>query len=280
MEQRFLLFFELQDPYGGGSILEQMAEEMHPREDGSEEGKLISTEAIEKEAKAFSTLLAFLDSQISNFCDTYSERDSSDLGSTAIAPVKEINSYRLFQGEAGMDIIHVNRNENSFILLSQHDLSSREFKRVANEPVNNETKPKLLFGFGQKAKQEEQETTVKHQQTHHGDILDCRHKLAAHLPLDVMHAFDDMFNEVGRLSHRRNVLRLTMNGGMSQNSSSEDTDNINAIELCTFLPQGWVYCYAHGDKELYILLDTSKFVTIADVQKAVVRVRERITSLT
>ncbi|KAL7492672.1 hypothetical protein ACHAWT_002417 [Skeletonema menzelii] len=275
----FLLFFELQDPYGGGSILEQMAEEIDPRGDGSEEGKLISGEVIEEEAKAFSTLLAFLDSQISNFCDTYSERDSSDLGSTVMAPVKEISSHRLFQGEVGMDIIHVNRNENSFILLSQHDLSSREFKRVANEPATNETKPKLLFGLGQKAKQEEQERTTKHRPTHHGDILDCRHKLAAHLPLDVMHAFDDMFNEVGRLSHRRNVLRLTMNDGVSQRNSSEDSDNINSIELCTFLPQGWVYCHAHGDQELYILLDTSKFVTIADVQKAVVRVRERITSL-
>ncbi|KAK1736172.1 hypothetical protein QTG54_013308 [Skeletonema marinoi] len=275
----FLLYFELQDPYGGGSILEQMAEEMNARDVRLEGGKLISGEVIEEEAEAFSSLLTFLDSQISKFCDTYSERDSSDSVSTAMSPVKEINSHRLFQGEAGMDIIHINRNENSFILLSQHDLSSNEFKRVANEPVSNETKPKGLFGLGQKAKQEEQESTMKHRPTHHGDILDCRHKLAAYLPLDVMLAFDDMFNEVGRLSQRRNVLRLTMNDEVPQSNSTEDSDSIKAIELCTFLPQGWVYCHANGDQELYILLDTSKFVTIADVQKAVVRVRERITSL-
>ena len=283
----FLLFFELQDPYGSGSILEQMAEEMNPRgDDGSdsEEGKLITGEDIKREAKAFATLLTFLDSQISEFCDTYSERDSSDSVSNAMmAPVKEINSHRLFQGEAGMDIIHINRNENNFILLSHNDLSSSQFKRVANEPVTNETKPKLLFGLGQKAKQEEEErSATTHRPTHHADILDCRHKLAAYLPLDVMHAFDDMFNEVGRLSHRRNVLSLTMNDAVSQEYTStkdSSSSSIEAIELCTFLPQGWVYCHANGEQELYILLDTSKFVTIADVQKAVVRVRERITSM-
>jgi hypothetical protein len=276
----FLLFFEMQDPYGGGSILEQMAEEMNPRGDDSEEGTLITGEDIEEEAKAFATLLTFLDSQISEFCDTFSERDSADSVSNPVAPVKEINSHRLFQGETGMDIIHINRNENSFILLSQHDLSSNQFKRVANEPATNETKPKLLFGLGQKGKQEEQERTTTYRPTHHSDILDCRHKLAAYLPLDVMLAFDDMFNEVGRLSHRRNVLSLTMNDAVSKHNSTEDSSsNIKAIELCTFLPQGWVYCHANGEQELYILLDTSKFVTIADVQKAVVRVRERITSL-
>lgn len=276
----FLLYFELQDPYGGGSILEQMAEEMNALGGGSDDGKLISGEVIEEEAKAFATLLAFLDSQLVDFCDTYSERDSSDVASTSMAPVKEVNSHRLFQGEVGMDIVHVNRNENSFILLSQHDLSSDEIKRVANETTINETKPKGLFGLGgQKPKQQDHVRPMKYRQTHHGDILDCRHKLAAYLPLDVMHAFDDMFNEVGRLSHRRNVLRLTMNDRQSQSNLTEDSDSINAIELCTFLPQGWVYCHANGDQELYILLDTSKFVTIADVQKAVVRVRERITSL-
>jgi len=275
----FLLFFELQDPYGGGSMLEQMAEEMNPSGDGSEEGTLITGEDIEEEAKAFATLLTFLDSQISEFCDAFSERDSSDSVSNP-APVKETNRHRLFQGEAGMDIIHINRDENSFILLSQHDLSSNQFKRVANEPVTNETKPKLLFGLGQKGKQEEQERTTTYQPTHHIDILDCRHKLAAYLPLDVMLAFDDMFNEVGRLSHRRNVLSLTVNDAVSQHNSTEDSSgSIKVIELCTFLPQGWVYCHANGEQELYILLDTSKFVTIADVQKAVVRVRERITSL-
>ena len=276
----FLLFFELQDPYGGGSILEQMAGEMDPRKDGSEEGKLIAGEAIKKEAKAFATLLTFLDRQISEFCSTFSERDSTDSGSNTMAPIKEINSHRLFQGEAGMDIICVNRNENRFILLSQHDLSSNQFKRVANEPIVIEKKPKGLFGLGggQKPKQEEQFTTTHRRPTHHSDICDCRHRVAAYLPLDVMLAFDDMFNEVGRLSHRQNLLSLTMNDAMFKANSTDDNSGSKTIELCTFLPQGWVYCHANEEQELYILLDTSKFVTIADVQKAVVKVRDRITS--
>ena len=277
----FLLYFELQDPYGGGSILDQMAEETQPALDGSDsdEGKLITGEVIGDEAKAFAGLLASLDSQMEEFCDIYSERDSPDSTSSSMAPVKEENNHRLFQGEAGMDIIYVNRHENSFILLSQHDLSSNQFKRVAKNSASKEPKPKLLFGLGNKPKQEEHVITATLQPTHHGDILDCRHKLAAYLPLDVMHAFDDMFNEVGRLSKRRDVLRLTMNDSVPEQSSAQDSSSDNVIELCTFLPQGWVYCHANGSQELYILLDTSKFVTIADVQKASVRVRERITGL-
>lgn len=277
----FVLFFELQDPYGGGSILEQMAGEMDQPKDGSEEGKLIAGEVIKQEAKAFATLLTFLDRQISEFCTTFSERDSTDSGSNTMAPIKEINSHRLFQGEAGMDIICVNRNEHRFILLSQHDLSSNQFKRVANEPIVTEKKPKGLFGLGggQKPKQEEQFTTTYRRPTHHSNILDCRHKLAAYLPLDVMLAFDDMFNEVGRLSHRQNLLSLTMNDAMFKANSTDVNSSSKTIELCTFLPQGWVYCHANEEQELYILLDTSKFVTIADVQKAVVKVRDRITSL-
>jgi hypothetical protein len=69
-----------------------------------------------------------------------------------------------------------------------------------------------------------------------------------------------------------------MNDAMFKANSTDDNSGSKTIELCTFLPQGWVYCHANEDQELYILLDTSKFVTIADVQKAVVKVRDRITS--
>ena len=87
-------------------------------------------------------------------------------------------------------------------------------------------------------------------------MMDCRHKLASYLPVAVLLAFDDMFIEIGK--HRK-----------------EDA-TAKSIELCTFLSQGWVYSRAFRNVELYILLDTSKFVTISDVQKAVTRVRERL----
>jgi hypothetical protein len=91
----------------------------------------------------------------------------------------------------------------------------------------------------------------------------------------VMLAFDDMFNEIGRLCCRPNILKAAQN-----NSHGEGTDNTanpnKTVELCTYLPQGWVYGRACRSRELYVLLDTGKFVTISDVTKAVTRVRERI----
>ena len=99
-------------------------------------------------------------------------------------------------------------------------------------------------------------------------MLDCSHKLAAYLPLDVILSFDDMFNKVGRLSGRHDA--LTINSMGSQHHAKKNVVGpTKSIELCTFLPKGWVYSRAFGNVELYILLDTGRFVTINDVQKAV-----------
>jgi len=47
-------------------------------------------------------------------------------------------------------------------------------------------------------------------------------------------------------------------------------------ELCTFLPQKWVYGVSQNQKELVIIFDATRFATFADVQKAACRVRNRI----
>ena len=98
---------------------------------------------------------------------------------------------------------------------------------------------------------------------------------AAYLPLDVMLAFDDMFHEVGRRSYCRRDTPPPATGDADVGDDDAGRGG-GPIEMCTFLPQGWVYCRASGGVELYVLLDTCKFVTINDVQKAVTRVRERI----
>ena len=107
-------------------------------------------------------------------------------------------------------------------------------------------------------------------------MLDCRHKLAVYLPLDVTLALDDVFNEIGCFTGRNDTLTYSLVGGVDANRVNDDSGAPKSIELCTFLPQGWVYGRAYGGIELYIVLDTSKFVTINDVQKAVTRIREKV----
>lgn len=208
-----------------------------------------------------SELLSELATELSSFCD---EHSSTEYDSELVSS--------MFSGEPGMDIVFVNRNDNTFLLLSQHDLSSNNFRRKINttSPNNRNNTATGIFGLGFKAKENvdrKNDAAFSNKSSSHIDMLDCRHKLAAYLPLDVMLAFDDMFNEM-RYRRRRSSAR----------SPQLDVKSIalKTVELCTYLPQGWVYGRASGECELYVLLDTSKFVTISDVTKAVTKVRERM----
>lgn len=269
-ELSFVLIFELPCPKGENGALAQMAEELKPKSRKTDKG---SSKLISNATQAFTGMLTFLADQLTEFCDTHSSHEV-DPASNDMAPTEEINSSSVFPGEPGMDIICIDRDENSFVLLSQHDLSSNEFKRIVPKNDGATSTPKFgLFGMGSKPKETSDQKIPCHP-LQYTNMLDCRHKLAAYLPLDVMLAFDDMFNEFGCLSCRRNVLTFT--AGETGTHVNNDKCTKKSMELCTFLPQGWVYGRAFGNVELYILLDTSKFVTINDVQKAVTRVRERI----
>jgi hypothetical protein len=81
--------------------------------------------------------------------------------------------------------------------------------------------------------------------------LDCRYALASHLPLDTLLAMDDAMTE--------------LNGRQSS----------DPVELCTFLAHQWLFAYGRDDKELYVLLDSKRYVTVADVQSAVQVIREK-----
>jgi len=273
----FIPFFELPSPEGEESALEKMVEELKPKTRKMDRRGPVSSrpKLISDETRAFTDMLTLLADQLTEFGETYSSQDK-DSASEGRAPIKEINSNSVFPGEQGIDIICIDRDESSFVLLSHHDLSSKEFKRIApkNDGDASSDDSKLKFGlFGMSPKEKEaSDETVRSRSRKYSTMLDCRHKLAAYLPLDVMLAFDDMFNEMGRLSCRRNVLTVGEAGAEGDN----DMGTNKSIELCSFLPQGWVYARAFGSVELYILLDTSKYVTINDVQKAVTRVRERI----
>jgi hypothetical protein len=226
--------------------------------------------------KFASEMLSLAANRFSGFCDEYSAAESKSVPAVDLQSNKQIIRENMFLGEPGMDIIFVDREDNTFLLLSQHDLSSNYFHRKTNTTSLNDNMTKGIFGIGHKIKENcerENDAAPFIKSSHHMNKLDCRHKLAAHLPLDVMLAFDDMFDEIGRLGWRKNILNISQ---LNLDETNHDVNGNRTIELCTYLPQGWVYCRAFKRLELYVLLDTSKFVTISDVTKAVSRVRERL----
>jgi hypothetical protein len=87
--------------------------------------------------------------------------------------------------------------------------------------------------------------------------FDCRHYLASHFRLDSLLAFADAMNEVAQ--HGRTNSKSSNEGG--------------AFEMCSSLPQGWMLAMAVGSRELYVLFDSSLYVTINDVQNAAARIR-------
>lgn len=103
--------------------------------------------------------------------------------------------------------------------------------------------------------------------------LDCRHLLASRLPLDVCLAFDDMINEVTKRKDDQQI---------SSSTDKRDSDNgqSSVIELCTCMRYGWIFAFATEEKEIYAFFDSSIYVTVADVQSAVLRIKERFIATT
>ena len=262
-EFSFILIFKLKSTRHDHGALAQMAEELTPKAKQVEKGR---NKPISRETLAFTDMLTFLADKLTEFCKTYSSHQGIP---------KDIASNKMFHGEPGMDLIFIDRDQNTFVLLSQHDLSSTELKCIGPpRPGTSDSKQKIgFFDMFSKPKETNNQKILRHpiQCT---NMVDCRHKLAAYLPLDVMLALDDMFNEIGRVSYRQNILTFPFVEANAH--ANDDTSTNKSMELCTFLPQGWVYGRAFGNVELYIILDTKKFVTINDVQKTVTRVREKM----
>ncbi|KAL3774726.1 hypothetical protein ACHAW5_009552 [Stephanodiscus triporus] len=266
-ELTFLLFFEM--PSFSVSLA-RMVEELRPKTDvrsnskGDRKSKDGTSKPISGATQAFVDVLSILAEEMTGFCNMFSPSYKTDSVSDDIASVGDIDN--IFQGEPGMEIISINRDENSFVLLSQNNFS------VAPPP----SKQKFgLFGNGTKSK-DSTDSELSNSLSKYSNMLDCRHKLAASLPLDVTLALDGIFNEIGCFTGRNDTLTHSLVSGVDVNRVNINSGVSKSIELCTFLPRGWVYGRAYGGIELYIVLDTSKFVTINDVQKAVTRIRERV----
>ena len=177
-------------------------------------------------------------------------------------------------GEQGMDLIYIDRAENNMVLLSREDIAMDDPHATAKDPKRGWVK---WFGKNDENKTGMDVAAVDNLCSVPG-MMDCRHLLASHLPLDVILALDEMFTEVHRLSNNG----LTNVNDAKSGLSAEEEVPIGArtgekvVEMCNFLPQGWVYARARGARELYLVFDTSIFITLADVHKTAEKVRETL----
>lgn len=179
-----------------------------------------------------------------------------------------------FTNEFGQDVILVEQSKGRMVLLLNPKLKNSprdESKRMAFSN-KNKSQMRHFASFGPM----ENECVSQSQPLNHRSTtvewsalgLDCRHLLASRLPLDICLAFDDMINEV------RNVRRTTISS-FSKGESNDDEFTSSILELCTCMPYGWIFALATEDKEIYVFFDNSIYVTIADVQFAVLRLKER-----
>jgi hypothetical protein len=166
-----------------------------------------------------------------------------------------------YQGEAGQDIVHIDRDRHMLTLISDR---KQVFFREKPKPTSTRSPPRRFLGFGPRAT--ENKTNNTHQ-TAIGTLsewsalgLDCRHLLASHLHLDTVLAFDDMMSEVAKT--KRKVWK-------------QENTTQNPIEFCTCMPLGWMYAFAEGEMELYAFFDSSIYVTVADVQGAASKLQGR-----
>ena len=173
-------------------------------------------------------------------------------------------------GKCGADVVFVDRNEQNLILLTdrsqpfdinnsgQNNTSKSISKRILSLDLMDKTSNMTNNYEGEFFQR------VKNVKMMYSEHIDCRHFLAMHYPSNVIASFDDMFNEIQRL-------RL-------EKSSDTNFTSVNEriLELCTFSPFGWMYARAHNERELYILFDSDIHVTLADVQKAAIQIRNNV----
>ncbi len=181
--------------------------------------------------------------------------------------------------EPGQDIILVERTKERIVLLLDPKLQSPRAgkKKRHTDDSKDKGQSRHFMGFGPR----KQEELSQSQSTNHRSKkvewsalgLDCRHLFVSRLPLDICLAFDDMINEVQNAKFKK---------ALSSEQKGKDGDHSSStmLELCTSMPYGWVFALATQEKEIYAFFDNSIYVTVADVQSAVRRIKERYITTT
>ena len=164
---------------------------------------------------------------------------------------------RPYDGEAGSSVIYVDRLSNKVVLYNNNNADKQS--SAADGNIDGAA---VMAAGGEIGSKMHTHTEFL---IHSDDDLDSRHMLASRLPLDVVLALDEMMKEVRQSSRCQNI-----------ESNSNAVGGSRVIELCTFLPQGWVFCRAHEHRELYGVFDPNVYITLADVQKATMRIRREL----
>jgi hypothetical protein len=180
--------------------------------------------------------------------------------------------------ELGQDVIFVNRSQHKMILFSDRKQATVKSRVKQKAPGR---KPRRFLGFGTDSKNtrpDKSSSPIRDSRRFQSDWsalgLDCRHRLASHLPLDIVLAFDDMMNEVRKVREGKQIedSHRLLRWPPSPSNSNDD----HCVELCTCMRQGWIYAFTQNEHELYAFFDDSIYVTVADVQSAALRIRKRL----
>mmetsp|Transcript_42536 Transcript_42536/g.102878 ORF Transcript_42536/g.102878 Transcript_42536/m.102878 type:complete len:736 (-) Transcript_42536:1748-3955(-) len=193
----------------------------------------------------------------------------------------------LLLGEPGVDFILIDRKQHELTLFTERKAVTSSSSPSSKKLQGNVASPRKLFGFMPAPKMtvhpsshRQDETKAISQSSLEWSVLglDCRHRLASHLHLDVLLAFDDMMNDIAtkKFSQGDNDDNDDDFTTAAAGGGSSSTARTKYVELCTCMTLGWVYGCANEDTELYAFFDNSTYVTVSDVQNAVKRIQNKV----
>ena len=181
--------------------------------------------------------------------------------------------------QPGQHIVFVDRSRHRLVLFSGQSPQLSNKGRDVQRP-NGKSSLRRFLGFpsGKGAHGEKVPPTdsIRYSDSEWSALgCDCRHRLASHLPLDIVLAFDDMMNEVSNVRAGAEIVKSRKDYFHAKVNAIQD----GCLELCTCMSQGWVYAYSDKRRELYAYFDNSIYVTVTDVQNAALAIRMRMFGL-
>jgi len=212
---------------------------------GEDEDIIKSASMEQSWAEQSDSIIVQVLTEISNFV----EGSLSSLIIDGMSSPEESSNITEFSSEVcleeeGVDIVIVDRNDNSLIMLCQGiGFVPSQTSSNHKEKVKNRLKIPLL-DIGRDTFEPSHSERLLFQED-----FDCRHILASHISSEGLCAFDEIFDEIHRTQTK--------------------TTNLDRFELCSSNPEYWIYGGTQHQLEVYILFDSKLFSNIADIQKKV-----------
>jgi hypothetical protein len=174
----------------------------------------------------------------------------------------------------GQTIISMNRTNQNLIIFPDPVKSVDEvLKLPSSTKTAMKRDPADFVGlFSPKKQQKAKEQQLFHNSCAYRSFAvtnldtDCRHLLLSQLSPDCLWALQDAMEEV---RHIHCPLEY-------DDDIQDETNDSSPFELCSLLRNDWIYCWANHHVELYVILDAAYYVTVADVHKAVLDIRNEL----